>query len=310
MPLRNAVLSLLGWCLLNGTLMAAPSAWRTDFDSARIEAQKTQRPLLVHFYSDSCAPCVQMEQNVLHKAPIEEYIQGNLVAVSVNVDQHSDLQKRFNVNRWPCDYVLDPSGTRRLVTSVGPRSLADYHQMLAKSVEWNAQLQARLPQPPPEDVVSHQTPAPVQASKKYSPEKLLLDGFSPVSLLNDKKWIKGTEEFAVDYEGQWFFLTNADEVKAFRVKPEDYVPQFMAVLAISREPEKYGFDAIQLDEPIAFDEIALRGTVDLRAIARFAECTYEEMRLLNPAVLKHSTPGKDGVTMLRVPRGKADIILE
>ena len=227
MPLRNAVLSLLGWCLLNGTLMAAPSAWRTDFDSARIEAQKTQRPLLVHFYSDSCAPCVQMEQNVLHKAPIEEYIQGNLVAVSVNVDQHSDLQKRFNVNRWPCDYVLDPSGTRRLVTSVGPRSLADYHQMLAKSVEWNAQLQARLPQPPPEDVVSHQTPAPVQASKKYSPEKLLLDGFSPVSLLNDKKWIKGTEEFAVDFEGQWFLLTSAAEVKAFRAKPESYVPQFM-----------------------------------------------------------------------------------
>ncbi len=91
---------------------------------------------------------------------------------------------------------------------------------------------------------------------------------------------------------------------------EDYVPQFMAVLAISREPEKYGFDEVKLEEPIDFDEIALQGTVDLRAIARFADCTYEEMRLLNPAVLKHSTPGRDGVTMLRVPRGKADVILE
>ncbi len=91
---------------------------------------------------------------------------------------------------------------------------------------------------------------------------------------------------------------------------EDYVPQFMAVLAISREPEKYGFDAIELEQPIDFDEIALRGSVDLRAIARFAECTYEEMRLLNPAVLKHAAPGRDGVTMLRVPRGKADVILE
>ena len=91
---------------------------------------------------------------------------------------------------------------------------------------------------------------------------------------------------------------------------EDYVPQFMAVLAISREPEKYGFDEIKLEEPIDFDEIALRGPVDLRAIARFADCTYEEMRLLNPAVLKHAAPGRDGVTMLRVPRGKADVILE
>jgi peptidoglycan lytic transglycosylase D len=91
---------------------------------------------------------------------------------------------------------------------------------------------------------------------------------------------------------------------------EDYVPQFMAVLAISRDPEKYGFDAIELERPIDFDEIALRGTVDLRAIARFADCTYEEMRLLNPAVLKHAAPGRDGFTMLRVPRGKADVILE
>ena len=90
---------------------------------------------------------------------------------------------------------------------------------------------------------------------------------------------------------------------------EDYVPQFMAVLAISREPEKYGFDEIELDQPMDFDEIALKGAVDLRAIARFAECSYDEMKLLNPAVLKHAAPGQDGITMLRVPRGKADVIL-
>src|SRR5262245_14030621 len=83
----------------------------------------------------------------------------------------------------------------------------------------------------------------------------------------------------------------------------------MAVLAISREPEKYGFDEIELDQPMDFDEIALKGSVDLRAIAKFAECSYDEMKLLNPAVLRHAAPGQDGITMLRVPRGKADLIL-
>ncbi|MEK7823853.1 MAG: LysM peptidoglycan-binding domain-containing protein [Candidatus Eisenbacteria bacterium] len=90
---------------------------------------------------------------------------------------------------------------------------------------------------------------------------------------------------------------------------EDYVPQFMAVLAISREPEKYGFDAVELDQPMDFDEIALTGSVDLRAIARLADCRYEEIKALNPAVLRHSAPGRDGVTMLRVPTGKAEVIL-
>jgi peptidoglycan lytic transglycosylase D len=90
---------------------------------------------------------------------------------------------------------------------------------------------------------------------------------------------------------------------------EDYVPQFMAVLAISREPGKYGFDSVELDQPMDFDEIALTGSIDLRAVARLADCTYEEMKALNPAVLRHATPGRDGVTMLRVPTGKAEVIL-
>ena len=90
---------------------------------------------------------------------------------------------------------------------------------------------------------------------------------------------------------------------------EDYVPQFMAVLAISRSPEKYGFDQLELEDPMTFDEIALKGTVDLRAIARLAGCSYEDLRLLNPSVLRHAAPVQNGVTVLRVPKGKAEVIL-
>ena len=91
---------------------------------------------------------------------------------------------------------------------------------------------------------------------------------------------------------------------------EEYVPQFMAVLAISRDPEKYGFDEVQLDDPMEFDQLALKGSVDLRAIARLADCSYEELKTLNPAVLRHAAPGKDGVTVVRVPHGKAEKVLE
>jgi membrane-bound lytic murein transglycosylase D len=90
---------------------------------------------------------------------------------------------------------------------------------------------------------------------------------------------------------------------------EDYVPQFMAVLAIAHEPEKYGFASLDLEPPMEFDEVALKGAVDLRAVAQLAGCTYEELKALNPAVLRHAAPGRDGITMLRVPGGKAEIIL-
>ncbi|MBK7367456.1 MAG: LysM peptidoglycan-binding domain-containing protein [Candidatus Eisenbacteria bacterium] len=90
---------------------------------------------------------------------------------------------------------------------------------------------------------------------------------------------------------------------------EDYVPQFMAALAITRDPVRYGFSEIELDDPLRFDEIALKGSVDLRAIARLAGCTVEELKQLNPAVRNLAVRGNDGVTTLRVPEGKSEIIM-
>jgi membrane-bound lytic murein transglycosylase D len=91
---------------------------------------------------------------------------------------------------------------------------------------------------------------------------------------------------------------------------EEYVPQYMAVLAISRDPKSYGFDGVTLDEPMAFDEVAFKGTIDLRALARLAGCDVDELRLLNPAVLSHAVRGPDGVTSLRVPRGKGETLMK
>jgi membrane-bound lytic murein transglycosylase D len=91
---------------------------------------------------------------------------------------------------------------------------------------------------------------------------------------------------------------------------EEYVPQFMAVLAITRDPQKYGFDQLELDEPMDFDELALKGTVDLRQIAKLADCSVDDLKALNPALLRHAAPAKNGITTIRVPRGKAEAVLK
>jgi len=89
---------------------------------------------------------------------------------------------------------------------------------------------------------------------------------------------------------------------------EDYVPQFMAVLAISRDPARYGFDSVELEDPMGFDEVVLSGAVDLNALAKMLDCNVTELRRLNPALNRNAARGRDGVTALRVPEGKGELL--
>lgn len=89
---------------------------------------------------------------------------------------------------------------------------------------------------------------------------------------------------------------------------EEYVPKFMAALAISRDPVKYGFNDIEFESPLEFDEIALTSAVDLRQIAKLADCDVTELKRLNPAVVGTTARPVNGVVTLRVPEGKSEYI--
>jgi membrane-bound lytic murein transglycosylase D len=116
---------------------------------------------------------------------------------------------------------------------------------------------------------------------------------------------EGTVLRAIKSQG----TTNYWDLKLPRAT-EDYVPQFMAAMTIARDPARYGFSAVEFDDPMEFDEVALRGSVDLRAVARMADCSYDELKALNPAVRHTAMRGRDGITTLRVPPGKGQVIMQ
>ena len=116
---------------------------------------------------------------------------------------------------------------------------------------------------------------------------------------------EGTVLRAIKAQG----TTNYWDLKLPR-QTEDYVPQFMAALTIARDPARYGFDSVERDDPMAFDQVALKGPVDLRTVARLADCSYEELKTLNPAVLHTAARGSSGIVMLRVPPGKGEALMQ
>ena len=88
-----------------------------------------------------------------------------------------------------------------------------------------------------------------------------------------------------------------------------FVPAFMAMTIISREPEQYGFSPPP-ELPLEFDTVTLRRPTDLRIIAKLARTTIEELRELNPELVRGVTPPDMAGYTLRIPVGRQEEFLE
>lgn len=82
----------------------------------------------------------------------------------------------------------------------------------------------------------------------------------------------------------------------------NYVPIILAVTIMTKNLTHYGFDDVSMDEPAAFDKVAINYPVDLRLVADCVGSTSLEIQQLNPSLLRSATP-KEGTFELRLPAG-------
>lgn len=85
-----------------------------------------------------------------------------------------------------------------------------------------------------------------------------------------------------------------------------YVADFMANLIIAKNPGKYGFTDIPYEQPLEYDEVIIENCMELSFAAGLAECSVEELKALNPALLKWCTPIDYPKFVLKIPRDKAE----
>ncbi len=83
-----------------------------------------------------------------------------------------------------------------------------------------------------------------------------------------------------------------------------YVPIILAIALIAKNPAPYGLTHIVPDSPLEMDTVRLDAPVDLRLAAECAHTNLREMRRLNPALLRLTTPNLPGFA-LHVPAGRA-----
>ncbi len=86
-----------------------------------------------------------------------------------------------------------------------------------------------------------------------------------------------------------------------------YVPRFLAVLQILKDPKKYGMTDLTTDPPALFETVTVDRRIRLKDIADAIGCTKSELCSLNPD-LRYQVLPDDSYT-LRVPPGTGKILL-
>lgn len=198
--------------------------WHTDFEAARKTAQRQNRPMLLHFYADWCFPCKRMEKDVLSRPAVVQVLSSNLVLVKINVDRSPDLAKRFGINQFPSDVIVDPTG-ERILTSTGYQE-ADKYVAFARhgQRQYGNQIAATMTSTTAGQDDAEQAHA---GQSEEDQPMIALDGYCPVSLAATRKWVRGDAAFSSEHRGQIYYLSSAEQQAAFEADPRRYVPQLL-----------------------------------------------------------------------------------
>jgi membrane-bound lytic murein transglycosylase D len=103
-----------------------------------------------------------------------------------------------------------------------------------------------------------------------------------------------------------------DEALYWKIAPylpketRDYVPLMLAMGHIAKEPAKYGFTALQYQDPMSFDVVWVPGATELETIAKAAGVEEDRVAQLNLHLTKKRTPESRGWSV-RIPEGSRNV---
>lgn len=113
-----AGLVYLQWPFLKGLYYSnttAPTSsidWRTDFESALIEAEQTNKAVLLDFTASWCPPCRVMKHEVWPDAAVASAVTDRYIPVLLDVDdpKNAAVAARYSVDSIPTILIVNAEG--------------------------------------------------------------------------------------------------------------------------------------------------------------------------------------------------------
>ena len=85
-----------------------------------------------------------------------------------------------------------------------------------------------------------------------------------------------------------------------------YFPRFLAVLAIVKDPARYGFTLEEPDKPLLYETVTVEKPIHMKTIAEKLDVDVEDLIALNPELRYSATPNT--AYALKVPLGKSALL--
>ncbi len=83
----------------------------------------------------------------------------------------------------------------------------------------------------------------------------------------------------------------------------DYVPLIYAAALMAKDPGRYGFHDIEFEPELIWEEVTIDKCLELKVVAREVGCSVDELKELNPELLRNYTPPNDKKYKLKLPVG-------
>ncbi len=90
----------------------------------------------------------------------------------------------------------------------------------------------------------------------------------------------------------------------------NFVPRFVAVALIAQNPKKYGFDSLNYDVPVEYEEVEVGGNISLAKLAEVTGSPLQSIQDLNPELLQPHTPPGESTFAVKLPAGTAYLVAQ
>jgi YHS domain-containing protein len=204
--------------------------WRVDYAGALEEAKSADRLLWIQFTGPWCPNCTRMERDSFGAPPILQHAEDTFVPVKLRSDVHEQLALSFNLSAIPASIVLAPNREILAVQQgyLGPDEL-DAFLKAARSRRGRAPSSAAAGVP---------NTGPAQDDRPAEPKRLpelrlALLGYCPVSLVRERKLIRGDAVFTVEREGRIYRFAERALAEEFRKQPDRFIPRNDGICPVS-----------------------------------------------------------------------------